>query len=163
LPTISVQIFSCTRTRPICVFDGFSYARCRLSRFPGIDLDEWNPAADPYLDEKLGYKAFSKTSPENKAACKKALQAELGLQQNDNVPLVCFIGRLAPQKGVDLIEEIFPWLLGHDPKGVTGDVQLVMMGSGEERYSNFLRRAELENKGKVNPQRKNNQNRETRN
>lgn len=54
----------------------------------GIDLDEWNPAADPYLDAKLGYKPFSMTSPENKAACKKALQAELGLQQNDNVPLV---------------------------------------------------------------------------
>jgi glycogen synthase len=52
-------------------------------------------------------------------------------------------GRLAPQKGVDLIEEIFPWLLAHDQtgKGVTGQVQLVMMGSGEERYANFLRRA----------------------
>jgi len=50
---------------------------------------------------------------------------------------------------VDLIEEIFPWLMAHDPKGVTGDVQLVMMGSGEERYANFLRRAEAENKGKV--------------
>jgi hypothetical protein len=31
-------------------------------------------------------------------------------------------------------------LIGPDPKGVTGDVQLVMMGSGDERYSNFLRR-----------------------
>ena len=31
-------------------------------------------------------------------------------------------------------------LMSHDPKGVTGDVQLVMMGSGEERYANFLRR-----------------------
>ena len=30
--------------------------------------------------------------------------------------------------------------MGPDPKGVTGDVQLVMMGSGDERYSNFLRR-----------------------
>jgi hypothetical protein len=30
-----------------------------------------------------------------------------------------------------------------------GDLQLVMMGSGEERYANFLRRAEAENKGKV--------------
>ena len=67
------------------------------------------------------------------AECKRALQKELGLQENSGVPLVCFIGRLAPQKGVDLIEEIFPWLMGHDPKGITGNVQLVMMGSGEER------------------------------
>ena len=34
-------------------------------------------------------------------------------------------------------------------QGVTGQVQLVMMGSGDERYANFLRRAEAENKGKV--------------
>jgi hypothetical protein len=26
---------------------------------------------------------------------------------------------------------------------VTGDVQLVMMGNGEERYANFLRNAEV--------------------
>lgn len=113
----------------------------------GIDIDEWNPSTDKLLAPP--YAHFSSDSPEAKAKCKAALQQELGLQVNPNVPLIAFIGRLAPQKGVDLIEEIFPWLMGHDPKGVTGDVQLVMMGSGEERYSNFLRRAELENKGKV--------------
>jgi glycogen synthase len=31
------------------------------------------------------------------------------IQLRKDVPVICFIGRLAPQKGVDLIEEIFPW------------------------------------------------------
>ena len=59
----------------------------------------------------------------------------------DNVPLLAFVGRLAPQKGVDLIEAVFPWLMGHegqDGQDVTGDVQLVMMGTGDERYASFL-------------------------
>ena len=38
------------------------------------------------------------------------------------------------------------WLLGGDHMGVTGDVQLVMMGSGEGRYTEFLQRAEAQNK-----------------
>mmetsp|Transcript_28839 Transcript_28839/g.65344 ORF Transcript_28839/g.65344 Transcript_28839/m.65344 type:complete len:655 (-) Transcript_28839:258-2222(-) len=113
----------------------------------GIDMDEWDPSKDKFLVPK-GI-SFSAADPAGKAKAKELLQRELGLQVRKDVPLVCFIGRLAPQKGVDLIEEIFPWLISRDPKGVTGDVQLVMMGSGEERYANFLRRAEAENKGKV--------------
>jgi len=113
----------------------------------GIDMKEWDPSNDKFL---LPIK-FSKDDPSGKAQAKEKLQKELGLDVNPHQPIVAFIGRLAPQKGVDLIEEIFPWLIGHDEtgKGVTGQVQLVMMGSGEERYANFLRRAEAENKGKV--------------
>jgi glycogen synthase len=33
----------------------------------------------------------------------------VSVQVRPDVPLICFIGRLAYQKGVDLIEEIFPW------------------------------------------------------
>jgi starch synthase len=113
----------------------------------GIDMKEWDPMNDKYLLPIT----FSKEDPSGKAQAKAKLQKELGLDVNPHLPIVAFIGRLAPQKGVDLIEEIFPWLLAHDQtgKGVTGQVQLVMMGSGEERYANFLRRAEAENKGKV--------------
>jgi len=113
----------------------------------GIDMREWDPMNDKYL-KKWGVQ-FSHENLEGKAKAKEALQRELGLQVNRGTPVVAFIGRLAPQKGVDLIEEVFPWLIQHDPQGVTGNVQLVMMGSGEERYANFLRRAEVENKGKV--------------
>lgn len=110
----------------------------------GFDTEEWNPADDKHLPA-----TFNVNDLGGKEKCKEALQRELGLELRKDVPVICFIGRLAPQKGVDLIEEIFPWMMAHDPKGVTGDVQLVMMGSGEERYANFLRRAEAENRGKV--------------
>ena len=39
--------------------------------------------------------------------------------------------------------------MAHDPKGVTGDVQLVMMGAGEGRYADLLRGAEARHKGRV--------------
>jgi len=110
----------------------------------GIDVEEWNPATDPHIVH-----TYSAENMTNKTACKQALQFQLGLDQKPNTPLVAFIGRLAPQKGVDLIEETLGWLLGGDHMGVTGDVQLVMMGSGEGRYVEFLQRAEAQNKGRV--------------
>jgi len=113
----------------------------------GIDVEEWNPATDEFLTTPYAF--YSVDNMAGKAKCKAALQKELGLQVKPDVPLVCFIGRLAAQKGVDLIEEVFPWLMGKDDKGVCGDVQLLMMGSGDERYSTFLRRAEMQHKGKV--------------
>jgi len=33
-------------------------------------------------------------------------QEALGLHQDPNAPIVAFIGRLAPQKGIDVIEEV---------------------------------------------------------
>ena len=130
---------------------------CR-GRFPhldgilnGIDEDEWNPATDMYLSAKFqGYDNFyDAENTAGKASCKAHLQAHMGLNQDPNVPIVCFIGRLAYQKGIDLIESIFPWLMGGDSNGVTGYVQLIMMGSGDEKYASFLRHAEGNNKGKV--------------
>eukprot|EP00802_Teleaulax_amphioxeia_P007215 Tamp_07221.p1 GENE.Tamp_07221~~Tamp_07221.p1 ORF type:complete len:746 (+),score=180.62 Tamp_07221:72-2309(+) len=110
----------------------------------GIDITEWDPSKDHRLPAH-----YTSDDMRNKSVCKQALQEELGLEQKPDTPLVVFIGRLAPQKGVDLIEEVFGWLLGGDSQGVTGDVQLVMMGSGEGRYVDFLMNAERHNKGRV--------------
>jgi starch synthase len=41
-----------------------------------------------------------------KAACKKALQEELGLPVDENIPLVAFIGRLDYQKGADIVLQV---------------------------------------------------------
>jgi len=110
----------------------------------GIDIKDWDPSSDPRIAAH-----FSAEDPGNKTLCKKALQAELGLEHKENTPIVAFIGRLAPQKGVDLIEQVFGWLMGGDSQGVTGDVQLIMMGSGEGQYADFLMNAERHNKGRV--------------
>src|SRR4051794_24793497 len=65
----------------------------------GADYREWDPAIDPHLAAQF----TPDTVVQGKAACKRALQEELGLVVNPKAPLVAYIGRLAEQKGVDLL------------------------------------------------------------
>ena len=50
----------------------------------------------------------SKNFAEGKRACKAALQQEVGLPQVADQPLVAMIGRLADQKGFDLVAKLIP-------------------------------------------------------
>lgn len=63
---------------------------------------EWDPASDPHLPVNYDASSFR----EGKAACKAALQAELGLPVDASIPLIAFIGRLDPQKGADILLEV---------------------------------------------------------
>ena len=104
----------------------------------GIDINDWNPAVDVHL-ESDGYQKYSPSNfKEGKAACKAALQRELGLPVDPNVPLLGFIGRLDYQKGVDLIADIYPWLMSEN-------VQLVLLGSGREDLESMMRDMENQN------------------
>ncbi|RVT99681.1 glycogen synthase GlgA [Rhodovarius crocodyli] len=85
----------------------------------GLDTQDWNPETDPHLAAN-----FSARRPAPRAANKKALQEKLGLELNPDLPLFAFIGRLAWQKGADL-------LLGAAPALMEGGAQLVILGSGE--------------------------------
>ncbi|WP_028006675.1 glycogen synthase GlgA [Solimonas flava] len=64
----------------------------------GIDTAVWDPRRDPLIERHYG---VDDVAP-GKAANKYLLQTELGLASGD-WPLVVFIGRLAEQKGADLI------------------------------------------------------------
>lgn len=64
-----------------------------------------------------------------------ALQKELGLPVDPDIPLFGFIGRLDYQKGVDLIRDSHGWLMSQN-------VQLVMLGSGRADLENDLRSME---------------------
>jgi hypothetical protein len=75
----------------------------------GIDETEWDPATDKNLAAPYSLKDWPQL--QGKAACKAALQKELGLPQEARVPLVAFIGRLDAQKGADLILEAAPWIM----------------------------------------------------
>lgn len=69
----------------------------------GIDNKTWNPKFDDFLTSD-GYTQYSQENLlEGKAANKKALQNELGLPENPDVPMLGFIGRMDYQKGVDFI------------------------------------------------------------
>lgn len=97
----------------------------------GIDEDEWSPEKDSFLDED-GYTRYSIDTLEKKAQCKAALQREMGLPVRADVPLIGFIGRLDYQKGVDIIADAMPWLMGQD-------VQLALLGSGRQDLEDMLR------------------------
>ncbi len=92
--------------------------------------ERWDPATDPHLAARYGVDDLS-----GKAICKAALQRRLGLPERPEVPLLGLISRLDPQKGIDLVEQIAPWLLSED-------VQLVMLGSGAARFEAFFRHVE---------------------
>ncbi|KAL3689037.1 hypothetical protein R1sor_015346 [Riccia sorocarpa] len=107
----------------------------------GIDEQEWNPETDPCLQAD-GYQNFSVEDLKGKAACKAALQNELGLPVRSDVPLIGFIGRLDHQKGVDIIAEAMPWMMSQD-------LQLVMLGTGRPDLENMLRTFEHHHREKV--------------
>jgi starch synthase len=80
----------------------------------------------------MGRRATRQGLLDGKAKCKAALQAEFGLPVRADVPLLGFIGRLDPQKGVDHILEARHWLAGQD-------VQVVMLGSGDPHLEGLMR------------------------
>jgi starch synthase len=94
----------------------------------GMDAGPWNPATDSYLAANYG----AETVGQGKPVCKAALQKELGLPVNPQVPLVGFIGRLTDQKGLDLMAEVIPqWVQ-------TAEVQWGILGTGQPKYHRLL-------------------------
>ena len=89
----------------------------------GIDTVKFSPleASFPFCPEKM----------EGKAQCKAALQAELGLPQRADVPLLVLISRLTDQKGLGL-------LAGAMPDLASQDIQLAVLGTGDEEYQRLL-------------------------
>ena len=103
----------------------------------GIDMNEYDPTKDPKIAQN-----YSLQHLEGKAACKKALQEELGLEISPDTPLIGMVGRLSNQKGLDLVDYVISDIM-HE------NVQLVVLGMGEGRYFNLFSWAEGEYKGKV--------------
>ena len=95
----------------------------------GIDTTQWDPRRDPHLAAP-----FSADDLSGKAACKAALQRAWGLPIAPRVPLFGMVTRLAEQKGLDILAAALPDLLAHD-------LQIVILGRGDERYERWLQEA----------------------
>lgn len=95
----------------------------------GIDEAAWNPEADPFTAAPFSWHDLS-----GKAACKAALQRELGLPERPDVPLIGMVSRLVGQKGIDLVAEALGSLLRQD-------VQIAVLGSGETWAEDLFRAA----------------------
>ena len=94
----------------------------------GIDYDAFNPETDPFIVQQYNAMNFRKEKLKNK----RALQEELGLRQDENKMMIGLISRLTDQKGLDLIAHVMDELC-------QDDIQLVVLGTGEERYENCFR------------------------
>lgn len=101
----------------------------------GIDTEEWNPEADAYI-----WAVYSLRDLRGKAFNRRRLLAELGL--SPEAPLVAMVGRLTEQKGLDLV------LAGFEGLMELG-INLVVLGTGESRYAEFLKQAEARWPGRV--------------
>ena len=93
----------------------------------GIDYDEWNPERDRLIPARYSKHDFS-----GKAKCREHLQKYFGLPSaKKRIPVVRIFPRLADQKGFDLIAEAVDDL-------ASLDLQLVILGTGQQRYHDLL-------------------------
>ncbi len=92
----------------------------------GIDVDYWNPATDPYIQQRYDFTALRL-----RAVNKAALQQEARLPVRAETPLIGMVTRLDAIKGIDLLGPVLDQLL-------QGDVQFVLLGTGEPEYHQML-------------------------
>lgn len=91
----------------------------------GIDYDIYDPNYDPYITtnySKNGGKALQN---------KEKLQEILNLPKRPEVPIICMISRLVAEKGCEIVTSVFEEIANMD-------VQVVILGSGLEKYENFF-------------------------
>lgn len=104
----------------------------------GIDYEDFNTEKDPYIDFQYNAINFRKEKIKNK----RALQAELGLEKDDKKFMIGIVSRLTDQKGFDLIAYVMDELC-------QDQVQLVILGTGDEKYENMFRHYDWKYNNKV--------------
>jgi len=141
-----VTTVSPTYAREICTpFAGESLDGVLRSRgedlvgiLNGIDVDIWNPETDAALSAN-----YSAKDTANKAVVRDSLLYDLGLEPvGKETAVISMVGRLTPQKGVDLVNFVIDELMAED-------VRVVILGAGYPEYENSLRGAEARHKGRL--------------
>ncbi len=119
--------------------DGLLRSRARdlVGILNGIDDVAWDPSRDRHLTApfRLGDLA-------GKASCKTALQLEVGLPVRKEAPLVAMVGRLAEQKGIDVVAAALHEIMQLD-------LQFVLLGSGRHDYEDLFQRAAVERPDRI--------------
>lgn len=93
----------------------------------GIDYSVWNPEKDKLIPARYNIKNLK-----GKKTCKRYLQKKVNLEEKNGTPLVGIIGRLTVQKGIDLLIEGWENMMELD-------LQLVLLGAGEQKYQDALK------------------------
>lgn len=95
----------------------------------GIDPMIWDPATDPDLEARYDADEWR----EGKAANKRVVQQQFGLPEDGDRPLIGLVGRLAEQKGWDLVLQVMQWWLDGD-----SPAQWIVLGNGQPQYHEAL-------------------------
>ncbi|GAB6042375.1 glycogen synthase GlgA [Endothiovibrio diazotrophicus] len=89
----------------------------------GLDYEMWNPQTDPHIPHH-----YDAAAVDGKFADKEALRERLWLRK-DYSPIVAYVGRLDPQKGLDLVRHGLYYALERG-------AQFVLLGSSPEQGIN---------------------------
>ncbi|MGH8131665.1 MAG: glycogen synthase [Steroidobacteraceae bacterium] len=93
----------------------------------GVDYEEWDPRGDRHLPVHYGPDTLA-----GKAALKRQFLARMHLDGSREAPLAGIVSRLAAQKGIELMFETLPRVLGERA------LVLAVLGKGEPRYEEFF-------------------------
>ncbi len=104
----------------------------------GVDYKEFNPKTDPLIEENFDVNSLSK-----RVLNKLALQKELGLPEDEEIPVLGVVGRLDEQKGLDLTVSILWPLLR------SFDVQFIIVGGGDPHFVDEFQKLKKEFPEKV--------------
>ena len=108
----------------------FKSVRYKLSGIVnGIDSRDFDPKTDKGIVQK-----YSLDTIEKKQKNKAALQEELGLPVNPDVPLFAMVTRMTAQKGMDLVTYLLPQMAERD-------MQIAILGTGDKDYEDEVRLA----------------------
>lgn len=83
-------------------------------------LDVWNPADDGALPAP-----YTSQTMKKKGQSRDALAARFGLDTADDAPIFCVVSRLTHQKGLDLLLDCLPALVG-------AGASLAVLGTGDK-------------------------------
>lgn len=89
----------------------------------GLDYEMWNPQTDPHLAANYDLRSL-----DNKYINKRALRGRLWLADTYK-PIITYVGRLDPQKGLHLIRHAIYYALANG-------AQFVLLGSSPEAHIN---------------------------
>jgi starch synthase len=89
----------------------------------GVDYDVWNPEIDPYIPAR-----YNVETVDEKYRNKEVLRDRLWLRK-EYKPIIAYIGRLDPQKGLHLIRHALFYSLEHN-------AQFILLGSSPEKDIN---------------------------
>jgi starch synthase len=93
----------------------------------GVDYSDWSPDDDSLIPFR-----YTSSYLTGKLKNKKFLIDHLRLPFDEKIPLAGIISRMVSQKGFDIFSDAIDFLMKLD-------IQLVVLGSGEDRFENLFR------------------------